>query len=40
MGKLLVIVPIWNKEQFLKNCIESILQQTFTNFELVLIDDY
>jgi len=39
MSKLLVIVPIWNKEQFLKNNIESILQQTFTNFELVLIDD-
>lgn len=39
MSKLLVIVPIWNKEQFLENCIESILQQTFTNFELVLVDD-
>ena len=40
MSKLLVIVPIWNKEQFLENTIEGILQQTFTNFELVLIDDY
>lgn len=39
MKKLLVIVPIWNKEQFLKKTIEGILQQTFTNFELVLIDD-
>ena len=40
MNKLLVIVPIWNKEQFLANTIEGILQQTFTNFELVLIDDF
>mgnify|MGYP003117041647 FL=1 len=39
MSKLLVIVPIWNKEQFLENTIEGILQQTFSNFELVLIDD-
>jgi glycosyltransferase involved in cell wall biosynthesis len=40
MSKLLVIVPIWNKEQFLEKTIEGILQQTFTNFELVLVDDY
>lgn len=39
MSKLLVIVPIWNKEQFLERTIEGILQQTFTNFELVLVDD-
>ena len=39
MSKLLVIVPIWNKEQFLEKTIEGILQQTFTNFELVLVDD-
>jgi len=39
MKNLLVIVPIWNKEQFLEKAIEGILQQTFTNFELVLVDD-
>ncbi len=39
MSKLLVIVPVWNKEQFLEKTIEGILQQTFTNFELVLVDD-
>ena len=39
MNKLLVIVPIWNKEDFLKTTIEGILQQTYSNFDLILIDD-
>ena len=39
MSKLLVITPVWNKEQFIKNTIESILQQNFQDFHLVLIDD-
>jgi glycosyltransferase involved in cell wall biosynthesis len=39
MNKILVIVPIWNKEDFLKTAIEGILQQTYSNFDLILIDD-
>lgn len=34
-----VIVPVYNVEQYLDRCIKSILNQTFTNFELILIDD-
>lgn len=34
-----VIVPVYKVEQVVKNCIESILNQTFTNFELILVDD-
>lgn len=34
-----VIVPVYNSQQFLLRCIESILVQTFTDFELILIDD-
>lgn len=34
-----VIVPIYNAEEYLQTCIESILMQTYTNFELLLIDD-
>ena len=37
--KLLVIIPIFNVEEYLEGAIESVLQQTFQNFELVLIDD-
>jgi glycosyltransferase involved in cell wall biosynthesis len=39
MDKILVIVPIYNKENFLEGAIESIIQQTHKNVELVLIDD-
>lgn len=34
-----IIVPIYNVEQFLHCCIDSILAQTFTDWELLLIDD-
>ena len=34
-----VIVPVYNVEKYLSRCIESILSQTFTDFELLLIDD-
>lgn len=34
-----VIVPVYNVEKYLPICIDSILQQSFTDFELLLIDD-
>lgn len=34
-----VIVPVYNAEKYLSTCIESILSQTYTNFELLLVDD-
>ena len=34
-----IIVPIYNVEKQLSTCIESILNQTFMNFELILVDD-
>jgi len=37
--KISVIVPVYNVEQYLSKCIDSILSQTFTNFELLLIND-
>ena len=35
--KISVIVPVYNVEQFLPRCINSILAQTFTDFEVLLI---
>lgn len=37
--KTSVIVPVYNVEKWLWQCVDSILAQTFTNFELLLIDD-
>lgn len=37
--KISVIVPVYNVEQYLPRCIDSILAQTFTDYELLLIDD-
>ena len=34
-----IIVPVYNKEKFLHKCIDSLLTQRYTNFELVLVDD-
>lgn len=34
-----IIIPIYNVERYLRQCIDSILAQTFTEFELLLIDD-
>jgi len=34
-----IIVPVFNAEKYLKRCINSILTQTFNNFELILVND-
>ena len=34
-----VIVPIYNVEEYLKKCIDSIINQTYTNIEIILVDD-
>lgn len=39
MPKISVIVPVYNVEKYLERCIDSILAQTFTDFELILVDD-
>lgn len=37
--KISVIVPAYNAEKTLHRCVDSILAQTFEDFELILVDD-
>lgn len=34
-----IIVPVYNVEDYLEDCVQSILQQTYRDFELILVDD-
>ena len=34
-----VIVPVYNIEEYLPQCIESIIKQTYTELEIILVDD-
>ena len=34
-----VIVPVYNSERYLSNCLDSILAQVYKNFEIVLVND-
>ena len=36
---LSIIVPIYKTEKYLKRCVDSILKQSITDFEVILIDD-
>lgn len=39
MDKISVIVPIYNVEKYLKQCLDSIITQTYQNLEIILIND-
>ncbi len=34
-----VVLPVYNVEKFLERCVESVVNQTFTNLEIILVDD-
>lgn len=38
-SKISIVVPIYNTEKYLSNCIDSIINQTYQNLEIILIDD-
>ena len=39
MNKISVIIPIYNVEEYLKKCLNSIINQTYQNIEIILIND-
>ena len=34
-----VIIPVYNVEEYLRECVDSVLCQTYGNFEIILVDD-
>ena len=39
MSIISVIIPIYNNEKYIQRCLDSILKQTFFNYDLILVDD-
>lgn len=38
-GMVSIIIPVYNGEMYIKRCIESILRQSYTNFEIIIVND-
>ena len=34
-----VIIPVYNGEKYIKNCLENVLSQTYKNLEIIVVDD-
>lgn len=39
MVKVSIGVPVYNVEEYLRQCLNSIMEQTFTDFEVIMVDD-
>ena len=39
MKKVSIIIPVYNMEEYVKECFESIANQTYTNLEIIFVDD-
>lgn len=37
--KISIVIPVFNAERYLHQCLDSVLSQTFKNFEVILVND-
>ena len=35
-----IIIPVYNTEKYIEECIKSLLEQTYDNYEIIIINDY
>lgn len=39
MNKVSVVIPVYNSDQFIKECLDSVINQTYKNIEIIVVDD-
>ena len=39
MSKVTIIIPVYNSEKYIGKCLDSILQQTYQDFEILVVND-
>ena len=39
MPKYSIVIPVYNVEKYIHQCLDSVLEQSFENFEIVILDD-
>ena len=39
MAKYSIIIPVYNVENYLEKCIDSVIEQTYDDFEIIIVND-
>lgn len=39
MAEISIIIPVYNAEKYVERCLKSVLNQTFQDFEIILVND-
>ena len=39
MNKVTIVIPVYNSEKYIAKCLESVLNQTYKDFEILVIND-
>ena len=39
MKKISIIIPVYNAEKYIEKCLYSIKRQTYSNYEIIIVDD-